>query len=98
MKLSTCDLEDDSQGNKLKRNYDIPPNAPVENQRYDYLQNKSNSTAGTTQMEESLQRQLNDLSVCGIFLLFDLLILANVISLTAMVHQGRYLRGAPREG
>ena len=30
--------------------------------------------------------------------LFDLLILENVISFTAMVHQGCYLRGVPREG
>ena len=30
--------------------------------------------------------------------LFDLLILANVISFTVMVHQGRNLRGAPQEG
>ena len=61
----------------------------------DYLQNSSNLMAGAIQVEENLQRQLNDRSVCGIFLLFDL---ANVISFTTMVHQGRYLREAPREG
>ena len=53
--------------------------------------NKSNSTAGATQVEENLQGQLSDRSVCGVFLLFDLLILAHVISFTAMVNQGRYL-------
>ena len=37
-------------------------------------------------------------SLFRVFLLFDLLILANVISFTEMVHQGRYFRGAPREG
>ena len=54
--------------------------------------------AGAIQEEENLQGQLSDRSICRVFLLFDLFILANVISFTAMVHQGRYLRGAPREG
>ena len=37
--------------------------ATVENQRYDCLQNKSNSTADAVQVEENLQGQLSDGSV-----------------------------------
>ena len=89
----------------FKRNYRFPVKAPIKSHRYDCLQNKSNSMAGAIQVDTICKDSLLIDSSVGqsieslfrVFLLFDLLILANVISFTAMVYQGRYLRGAPRE-
>ena len=41
-----------------------------------------------------------NVTLCGVFVWLNcrFVYISNVISFTAMVHQGRYLRGAPREG